>query len=317
MTRKVKAQREAYHGKKNRGLITQFVIFVIFRGIDIGASVAVLGNARTQSEEWRNLNLSLFNISQNLSSKVHALDDVGEVCRENSKWNLQQVDDAINKYQVILNLTVFFNVVSITTFVTHFAFWIATLKMTVQDPVTSDKDSRITRLTRNSLLSLLTAVIRDVPLSCLNTELLVLRTGRNGLVCIGCTFSQSCSSKSFVEESLTKARSLLYFSYSILLMNSLWKGVSGFYRLSRISKFDLHVIRAWASLVFGFLYCSATFTPALLVLMYRYFVIPGFDSPFIREAASRVVVIGSVLWIVGGIAAMCCPLLGAIRLTAD
>lgn len=315
MTRNVGNRRQVIHERRKHGLVTEFVIFFLLRSVDLCASLAVLGNAWEQSKDWADLDSTLFNITET-SPTTTVTPNLDSRCKGNNEWDKKDVDSAIKHYDTILWLTLFFNVVSLTVFFTHFSFWVATLKIAFQSPL-NEKDDRIERVTRSSLLSLTTAAIRDVPLSCLNTELLIARTGREGLACIACISTRGCSIEGYVGKSLDTARGLLYFSYTIALINSLWKGVSGFYRLSRFENFRLHIIRATASIVFAFFYCATTFTPAMLILIYRYFTIPGFDSKFAHGVAERIVVIGGVVWVIGGTMLLCCPLLSAIRLTSE
>ena len=446
MTRRVRAKREKIQHTKYRGLLTQFIIFVVLRTIDLTASIAVLRNAWSDSSDWEGVTYTLFNTTSNeprnitarsisprrivprninpkrfisggfnprnvvhrnldhttfepsnfnprkldrprrnpsindpkrnprkfVSSNVdprskdppsndptnfnprnpelrdmlprrlnvgktdvrrdgtqnikrrsidHTSADSGsgqttEQCEQHiGAWDKKKMDSNISEYKAILGLTVFFNLVSMTVFLSHLALWVITLRITLIDG--ADYETRITRLTRNSLLSLATALIRDVPLSCLNVELLALRSGHEGLVCVACIFAGKCGQENYVENSLSLAKSLLYFNYFIMIFNSLWKGVSGFYRLSRFAEFSFYWIRACASIVFGFLYCIATFTPAMFMFIYRYFAIPGLNAPFLYDLASRLVVIGATIWVTSALVAICCPILYAIRLNAD
>lgn len=410
MTRHVKAKREEIQHKKNRGLITQFIIFLILRSIDIGASLAVLSNAWQHKTQWKNLNYTLLNttkkepehsspgssnhrkiIPRNINPVAESFnfrnvnhttsqpsnfgpprinprisyprrndsrnffipgnshlreaipqrfnlretdpreneplnmkrrsiiyrrnDYTVEYCRSAGQWEKKTLDSKISKYQIILGLTLFFNLLSMTMFLIHLGFWIVTLQISFREGV--EYNTRVTRLTRNSLLSLITPVFREVPLSCLNVELLALRSGHAGLVCAACTFTSKCKELDYVENSLKHSKLLLGFDYSIMLANSLWKGVSGFYRLIRFEEFHIYFIRACASIVFGLLYSIAAFTPAMFMFIYRYFAIPGLDAPFLHDMADRLAVIGATIWVALGSVCLCCPILYAIRLNAD
>ena len=443
MTRRVRAKREKIQHTKYRGLLTQFIIFVVLRSIDLAASIAVLQNAWSDSSDWEDVNYSLFNTTNNEPTKIkvrsitprrivprnikpqrfvsesfnprnvvhwnfdHARFEPsnfnpGSLIARNSRnnnpqnydsqnsanvdprskdppsndppnfnprntdprdmlrrrfnvgktdvrrdepknlerrsiehtsvdtqsgettkqceqdigvWDKKKMDSNISEYKAILGLTLLFNLVSMAVFLSHLALWIITLRITLIDG--ADYETRITRLTRNSLLSLATALIRDVPLSCLNVELLALRSGHEGLACVACIFAGKCGQENYVENSLNLAKRLLYFNYFVMLFNSLWKGVSGFYRLSRFAEFNFYLIRACASIVFGFLYSITTFTPAMFMFIYRYFAIPGLNAPFLYDLASRLVVLGATIWVASMLVAVCCPILYAIRLNAD
>ena len=409
MPRLVKEKREKIQHKKYRGLITQFIIFLILRSVDLAASIAVLNNAWSHSSDWKTLDETLFNTTNNqprnvikprsitsrrivprsinprwfvpgsfdprnvdhrnfdhttfepdppnfdprnsdsrntiprrlnpgktdhrrnvlLNIKRRSINSQGtgynnaqytsssatDYCQQIDQWDKKKVDSNISEYKTILGFTVFFNIVSLSVFVTHLGFWLATLKTTFEDG--TEYETRVTRLTRNSLLSLMTALIRDVPLSCLNVELLARRSGREGLACVACIFAGKCRQEDYIDNSLQLAKSLLYLSYFVMLISSFWKGVSGFYRLSRFKEFNIYIIRACASIVFGFLYCIATFTPAMFMFIYRYFAIPGLDAPFLHDLASRLVVLGATIWVMLVSVVVCCPILYAIRLNAD
>ena len=432
MTRRVRTKREEIEHTKYRGLVIQFIIFLVVRSIDVSASIAVLQNAWSDSSDWENLHYTLFNTTNNeariitarsnnspsisprrivarsinlqrflsgrfnprnvdhwkfdhtifdprnldrprsnprkndsrklkqrkfdptnfdtrnsdiqktksrrlkpgrtdarrnepLHIKRRSIDSqytansgsehTTEQCQYIGQWSKKKVDSNISEYKAILGLTVFFNIVSLSVFLGHLGFWIVTLKISCKDG--TDYQTRVTRLTRNTLLSLSTAIIRDVPLSCFNVELLALRSGREGLACVACIFAGKCGQKDYIENSLNLAKRLLYFNYFIMLINSLWKGVSGFYRLSRFKDFNVYFIRACASIVFGFLYSIATFTPAMFMFIYRYFAIPGLDAPFLHDMAGRLVVLGATIWVMFLSVVLCCPILYAIRLNAD
>ena len=422
MTRRVRAKREEIRHKKNRGLVTQFTIFLILRVIDIGASVAVLGNAWSHEAEWKNLNYSLLNATQNdpkhslpgsgtprkiisrhidpqrfiagnfnfrnvnhttseprnfgrpksyprrndsrnstpwkhvdqqidprsfIPRNFHPHDAIprgfnqgetdarkreplnikrrsityrrneynAEYCQAAGQWVKKTLDLKTSKYEIILALTLLFNIVSLLLFLTHLGFWMVTLKIAFREGF--EHNTRVTRLTGNSLLSLITPVFREVPLSCLNVELLALRSGRAGLACAACTFAIECEESDHIENALNHAKGLLAFDYSVMLINSFWKGISGFYRLFRFKDFHVYYIRVCASIVFGFLYSITAFTPAMFMFIYRYFAIPGLESPFLHDMAERLVVVGATIWVAFVSAGVCCPILYAIRLSAD
>ncbi|CAB4011685.1 Hypothetical predicted protein [Paramuricea clavata] len=445
MTRRVKEKREKIQHKKYRGLITQFIIFLVLRSIDLAASIAVLNNAWSHSSDWKTLDETLFNTTNNqprdfikprsinsrrivprsinprwfvpgsfdprnvdhrnfdhttfeppnfgprnldrqrsnvrrndprnldptnsdipnsysrklkprnfvspnfdppnfdprntilrrlnpgktdprrnvllnikrrsINSAQYTSSSVTDYCQQIDQWDKKKVDSNISEYKTILGFTVFFNIVSLSVFVMHLGFWLATLKTTFEDG--AEYETRVTRLTRNSFLSLMTALIRDVPLSCLNVELLARRSGREGLACVACIFAGKCEQEDYIDNNLQLAKSLLYLSYFVMLISSFWKGVSGFYRLSRFKEFNIYIIRACASIVFGFLYCIATFTPAMFMFIYRYFAIPGLDAPFLHDLASRLVVLGATIWVMWVSVVVCCPILYAIRLNSD
>lgn len=277
------------------------------RALDHTTSIIVVTHAWKQSEDWAELNIT------STGNTPEPADVTANVCA--SVWRKDDIESNIRKFNTILGLTLFFNTLSVVVFLVHFSFWITTLKIFSRE--VNGLDSIVERLPRISFLSLASVVIRDIPLSCLTTELLVLRSGRGGLVCLACSFSGSCSPQADVAKSLTFTRQLLYYSYSTMFLNSIWKAVTGFYRLSRIKGFDIHIIRACASIVFAFIYCSTAFTPAMLVLIYRYFTIPNHNSEFIHQIATKVVVIGGVVWVIGGSVVLCCPILNAIKLTFD
>lgn len=450
MTRQVKAKREEIRHQKYRGLLAQFIIFLILRSIDLAASIAVLRNAWSHSADWANVNYTLLNTEKNVPGNLnlptiktqsvhqqssnlttivprtnknrrsilenpnvpssfpshpkekplHKIDlhrnnirnpllrnsdpwnlyprrrdpqrnylnsvdrgnkipttseprkvvprkkssrgfvpgkreprgnehpaikrrsvdskdntDTTSECEHVEEWSSDAVSSKISEYKFILGLTAFFNAVSFAGFLTHLAFWIVTLRITFQEG--ADSTTRVTRLTRNSLLSLMTAIFRDVPLSCLNVELLVLRSSSEGLACVACLFAGKCRQENYVEDSLNLAKSLLSFNFTVMLTNSFWKGVSGFYRLSRFKDFNVYLIRACASIVFGLIYCVVTFTPAMFVFIYRYFPIAGQDLPFLHDLASRLVVVGATIWVILGSVVICCPILYLMRLNAD
>jgi hypothetical protein len=421
MTKRVKAKREKIEGKKYRGLLAQFIIYLVLRSVDLAASIAVLQNAWSDSSDWEDINYTLLNKTNNENRITRSINpwriapnsrrfvsgnfnprnnvhwefdhpifappmvqkrrrsnsrkndprnidprkidppsfnprkadpgnmiprrfnpgkpdtrgkkpqnikrrsveytstdsggDTTKQCQEMGLWNKKKMDSNISEYEAILDLTVFFNFVSIAIFLSHLTFWILTLKITFKDG--TDYETRVTRLTRNGALSLLTALIRDVPLSCLNVELLALRSGPEGLACVACIFAGKCRQDDYIENSLNLAKSLLYFNYFMMLFNSLWKGVSGFYRLSHFEEFNLYLIRACASVVFALLYSITTFTPAMFMFIYRYFAIPGLDAPFLYDLATRLAVIGATIWVILVLAVLCCPILYAIRLNAD
>ena len=314
MPRKVRAKREKLQHKKYRGLITQFIIFVLLRSIDLAASISVLAEAGSQSSDWEHLNQTLFNTINNESKNSKHI-FTNEHCQDIKQWNTKEIDSTISKYNSVIGGTLFFNLVSFIVFATHFGFWIATLKVSFDDG--TEYETRVTRLTRNTLLSLFTAVFRDVPLSCLNIELLALRSGPEGLACIACTFAGKCRQEDYIENSLKTAKHLLRFNYFMMLLNSLWKGVTAFYRFSRFKEFDFFYIRACASVIFGFLYSILIFTPAMFMFIYVYFAIPGLRIHFLYDLASRLAFIGATMWVVFVSVVVCCPILYAIRLNVD
>lgn len=318
MTRKVSENYNKVAKLNYRGYIAQFIIFLVLRSLDIATSIAVLVNAWSNNDDWKNIDSTYTNKSIG-EGRVELFNQPKKVCQDLKDWKEHGIDASISNYKLILYFTVIFNVTSVIIFLTRLAFWSQTLRKISQDEKEKHHtdDNIVTRLTQNSKIALLTPIVRAVPLSCLNTELLALRSGHNGLVCMACILGERCLFKQqYIENTINAAKHILYAYYIVVFVNSQWKGVSAFYRLVRFEKLNLHMIRACASMVFAFLYSITIFTPAMFIFIYRYKATAGFELIFLNDLFNRLIVLGATIWAVCMSAVICCPILYAIQVSA-
>ena len=297
-----KSSSKEIETKMNRGLLAEFVIFLVLQGFDLFSNTWVL------KESYQMVN------------RIESLANNSSISRANSTVGFcaeLQEDRAakeVTHFQTVVGLYCFFIALAALIFTLHLLAWIHTLQL-------SFRSRLITQSTRDTLLKMklyflvAASLLQDIPLSAIAAELFTLQQGKQGLACWYCKMSGLCPEMKDYNNLKERSSNAILLNISAIGLTSLWKGISSFYRWSKIPNFNFFHLRACTSVFSGTLFAIVILTPAMTVLKYRYFVKDGISASFLSDAIDRVYVIGIMAWVFCAAVLCCCPLLRVIRLT--
>ena len=156
--------------------------------------------------------------------------------------------------------------------------------------------------------------VLDIPGSCLAVALYSMRHGEQGLHCWDCAQDVTCSKKQELEHRIYLSQVVVVVMFFGLLVVSLWKGITTFYRWSKTDKVDCWQLRGCVALFVGTYYAVIILTPALGLFKYRYFMLPSQKENVFANFTDSLFMIGMLGWVIFMVVGCCFPLLRCIRI---
>jgi hypothetical protein len=190
--------------------------------------------------------------------------------------------------------------------------WLYTLYLSMEKRELGEK-GRETLVKMKLIFLAAASFLEDIPLSSLTAELFAIQQGTRGMTCWLCKVSNSCPDSKALLNILNSSQQALIVNVCAISVTSFWKGISSFYRWSRIPNCEAFLIRACTSLFAGGLFVIVILTPAMTVLSYRYYALPGVSGGLVKDLIDKVYVIGVIFWVMVLSVLCCCPLLFIIR----
>ena len=84
--------------------------------------------------------------------------------------------------------------------------------------------------------------LEDIPLSTITAELFAIQQGGRGITCWLCKVTGNCTNSKMLERFLDASQQVLVLNVTAIAVTSSWKGVSSFYRWSRIPIYIIYII---------------------------------------------------------------------------
>ena len=289
----------------NKGIFVEFLLFVLLQGFDLFTNVWVANEAQVMMK-----NLERFEHVANATRNNYS---VPELC-SGHVWTDEKARKEISDYRNVLSSFFFFTALAAMVYTLNFVLWLFIIRSLIRSA--NFLNDSMTNLVRGKVFFLIAAtVLEDIPLSTLAAVVFSFQQGKKGLVCWFCKSSGICSSTKILEAMLSRSHKALFINIAAISLTTLWKGVSSFFRWSKIKDFDFFFIRACTSVFAGGLYLCVVLTPAMTVLKYDYYSRAGVNPDLLKDIIDRLYVIGVIFWVVFVFIACCCPLLKLIRLT--
>ena len=287
----------------NKGLLAEFIIFLLLQGFDLFSNSWVLNESLgvvSRVKEYENYpNVSAINNS------------VPSLC-VSVQWSKDEITKQVDHFSSVMYVYCFFLALSACIFTLHLLAWLYTLQLSLRSR-RFNANTQETLIKMKVYFLIAASILQDIPLSAISAELFALQQGQEGLVCWFCKVSGLCQEQEQLASRLSRSTTAVWLNFAAIGLTSLWKGISSFYRWSRVDNCEAFYFRACTAVFAGFLYSIVILTPAMTVLRYRYFVRPGVTGGLLKDAIDRVYVIGAIFWVLVLLVIFCCPLLNLIR----
>lgn len=302
-----KLERIAANGSRvagvNKGLLAEFIIFLLVQGFDLFSNTWVLNESvgvLSRVQEYENYpNVSAINNS------------VPSFC-VSVQWSKEEIAKEVDLFSSVIYVYCFFLAITACIFTLHLLAWLYTLQLSFRSR-RFNANTQATLIKMKVYFLIAASILQDIPLSAISAELFSLQQGQQGLVCWYCKVSGLCQNEKQLASRLSRSTTALWLNFAAIGLTSLWKGISSFYRWSRVDTCEAFYLRACTAVFAGGLYSIVILTPAMTVLKYRYFVRPGISGGFLEDAINRVYIIGAIFWVLVLAVIFCCPLLNLIR----
>ena len=292
-----------------KGLVWEMIFFMFLQGMDVGAAFGIYLEGMQASSIYGNI--INYKNSTNETSPYRPAKSIG-YCTT-TEWDMEKVHELYDLYGLVLNIYMFFLGIAGLIFFLHFCMWVVAilLSLTKIDFITEQMPKVVTG---KIIFSLCESFIHDIPISCIAIELYLLRRGSQGLVCYLCSHSPTCNKADHIDDLLSGSSGKLSFLLFAIGLTTTWKGLTSMFRFSRTGVIDIFIIRAVVSLFAAGIYIIVILTPAMVLLKYRYYTLPGVNGGFFADIIDRVMIIGALLWIILLMGGCCCPLMSMIKL---
>lgn len=314
MVRKAaKKDQNPVPGGFNYGLLVEFIIFLILQGFDVYCNYGVYLESSNSLASYEDLSTSLYGSNTTKARGGLNLTRSPLGFCSSSTFNQKKTIELFEQFGQTLDIYFGFTVLATIIFCLHFLLWVATLIFSLMEADFLQENWDI--LVKGKIgFTLAANFVQDIPCSTIAIELYLLRRGTNGLICWRCSLDPLCTTEDYLETLLGPSSNALFLLIVAICLTTLWKAISSFFRWSRAEQCDVFIIRATTSLFAGFLYACIIMTPAMTILKYRYFTLPGVTPGFISDLIDKLFIIGALFWSVGILTVCCCPLLRLIRL---
>lgn len=294
----------------NKGVFAEFVIFIFLQGFNLYAVWALLSDAVKDGERYE----QIAKLDPTLPSRKNYTSKPTSYCTQ-EPFDQKKITDTRISYNGMIEAYFAFVVISALIFSCHFVLWVVTIVFSYLIP--DFLQEHWTALVRGKLAFTLAAnFVQDIPCSVIATQLYLLRRGASGLICWECAMDIHCLHTARVEELMSPSTSRITVLVMGIILATMWKSISFFFRWSRLDECELFLIRAATSLFAGFLYTCIIMTPMFTIMKYQYFVLPGVQPGLLASIIDKVFIVGVLFWAIGILGICCCPLLKLIRLAS-
>lgn len=304
-----KAKAPVPEPELRKGLVWEMIFFMFLQGMDVGAAFNIwLEGTKAYTEYGKFINYKNTTNQTTPRPKPKAV----SYCTT-TEWDMEKLQELYSLYDVVLKIYMFFLAIAGLIFFLHFCMWIVAiiLSLTKIDFITEQMPKVVTG---KIIFSVAESFLHDIPISCIAIELYLLRRGSNGLICYVCTHSPTCTKADHLDDLLSDSAGKLSFLLFAIALTSTWKGLTSMFRFSRTDVIDIFIIRAVVSLFASGIYNIVILTPAMVLLKYRYYTLPGVTKGFFSDIIDRVMIIGALLWLIVIMGGCCCPLMSIIKL---
>ena len=287
-----------------RGLLRDFVLTFIFYGFDLGTHFGVLIEAQINYNGYKNL-LDNSGYKENVGNKsfLHCSGGV---------WTKDDYTLEVESFGKTLIAVKFFVSLGSLLVAAVLVTYVHMIQQLMKYPDLL-KEARDKNLTRQFFLGFACSMLQDIPMACLAVDLYADRSGPLGLICWQCSQDTTCNDKEVLEGRFSHTMTVLVLSLTATLLVSLYKGITTFYRWSKVDNVHCYEIRSCVSMFVGGYYALIIITPSLGLFKYKFFLLASERSSPFNGITDSLFMLGLCGWGIFVVIAFCCPLLHFFR----
>ena len=290
--------------KTVKGLVIEFGILVFLNLLDLGTDLAVYSEAQISRDRYNKLVHS---------NSYRANFTRGYQFCTSSEWDRRDYQDKIQVFGRVVDVYLFFLFISAIVFVCYMIVFIWFIIKCSREQYylieNTDKLADI-KFTFGALLSF----SLNVPGACIAVYLYSERWGATGFLCWECAQDPVCNDKRVFAKRTYITLAVIACNFLGLVIISLWKGITTFYRWSKTDKVDCWPVRGCVSLFVGCIFTVIMITPSLGVFKYKFFMLPSQKKNVFAEFTDSLFMIGLLGWVILAVVGCCFPLLRLIRI---
>ena len=286
--------------------VRELISFIFLYGFDLGMDISVLLEAQQSYDVYRVLVHSSGDTSVNNNESKQI-----PFC-SSGPWNKEDYHREIESFGKALLAMTIFTALACFLILSYLGGNIWIIYRTATSSKSEENQSE-KYVTVRFVFGFACSVLQDIPLTCLAVDLYTRRSGPQGLTCWACYYDETCADKHILGERFDDTRSLVAVSLTAAAAVSLYKGLTTFYRWSRVDNCRCYEIRACVSIFVGVCFAVVIITPCLGLLKFSFFTLPSESESVFSGIADRLFIVGVMIWGVSIVVVFCCPLLRCLQ----
>ena len=196
----------------NKGILIEFLLFVLLQGFDLFTNAWVANEAQAMMA-----NLEKLEHTANTTGNNHS---VPLLCSGHI-WTDEKAKKGVDNYKSIIWAFFFFMALAAMIYTLNFILWLFILHRSINSAKFIKE--RMKNLVRGKIYFLIAAtVFEDIPLSTLAAMVFSFQQGRTGLVCWFCKSSGVCKSQKILDEMLSRSYKALFLNIAAISLTTLW-----------------------------------------------------------------------------------------------
>lgn len=287
-----------------KGFLREFMIFLFLYLLNLGFDFSVVFEAREGYMAFEKL------LSQPDYKKSNVTKNFLGCSR--GPWDHEDYTNEVSDFGIELNVCWFFIAVACLLFISFTSVYIIMIFKSKLDPdFLKEQRHKYARI--KLYLGFACSMLQDIPITCLAVDLYVTRSGSKGLLCWQCGQDNRCTTKDVLQERIKRMTALVSVSLLITAITNAYKGVTTFYRWSRVQEAKCFELRTCVSLFVGCIYALIIITPSLALIKYKFFSLASQSDHVFAGTVDSLFMIGIISWAVFVVVAFCCPIVQSIR----
>ena len=285
-------------------LVRELIFFILLYGFDLGTDISVLFEAHRSYTTYKRL-LDISNDTRGNERKQIPFCSSGP-------WNNDDYQREIKSFGMTLLAMKFFTALACFLIFSYLVAYILMIRRAIKNSDLQENQSE-KYVTMKFVLGCVCSSLQDIPLTCLAVDLLVKRSGQQGLTCWACYHDETCADKYILGKRLDQTKILVAASLASAAIVSVYKGLTSFFRWSRVDQCRCYEIRFCVSSFVGGCFALVVMTPCLGILKFTFFTLPSESGNAFSGITDKVFMIGVIIWGVFIVVAVCCPSLRCIQ----
>lgn len=280
------------------------MLFVLLYGFDLGTDISVLFEAQRSHTAYKRFLDNSNDVSNNESKQI-------PFC-SSDPWNKDDYQREIKSFSEALLAMKFFTALACFLIVSYLVAYILLIRRTITNSKLQENQSE-KYVTVKFVFGCVCSMLQDIPLTCLAVDLFAKRSGSQGLTCWACYHDETCADKYILAKRFEQTKTLMAVSLTAAAIVSFYKGLTTFYRWSKVDNCRCFEIRACVSMFVGGCFALVVMTPCLGLLKFSFFTLPSESGNVFSGITDSLFMIGVMIWGVFIVVAFCCPLFRCIQ----
>ena len=284
-----------------QGILREFILILVLNCLDFAGQFCCYSEVRYSRSRYK----SWFTINYQTN---HTLSEF-PTCSLGF-WNIESYKSKVENYSNAVDVYLIFLCLSGMVFSSYLItfLWII-LRFWFHD--SEDNKKRLQKVSFK--FGFILTFTLDIPCSSIAVVINSYRIGDEGLYCWDCAQDlKGCFKTEELKDRVYWSQIALLAMFIGLVMITLWKGITAFYRWSKTDDVNCWQLRGCVSLFAGVYYVIVILTPSLAIFKHRVLDSEGY-TPVLSNTVNILYMVGVIGWLIFALVTCCFPMLKCAR----